>query len=271
MRDAHGSETQYEMVVERAWQKVHSRLFQRHCERHHGPPGDDASSDEDDEDGENDDCPLNPPDIIAQSPVNGEPMRYDGDEYSDYNRQARERVGAVTMMDLCASVKSYELPHKFAALMFENPHNLNVSHTQKSGFFKYFDGETWSSKNISEFDVIADGWKAKVKQFHVLMGEKYGPEWSTSFMGMFADKTIKMFEFVNPECVVKHRALQANAKKDSLRVIQNAITRMNDIKRRRGKRVRRVLCDSDFETRGKKVLRNTTWGELQLGDLQSDP
>jgi len=278
VRKQHASEDEYETVIERAWQAVRNVLYQKHCEQNHGPPlaenaepeiADDAGESSDDEDDDGADYPINTPEILAEMLVDGEAMRYDTPEDSQYNQQARERVGAVTMLDLAAVDKSYKLPYEMAELIFENPHNVNVVHAKKAGFFEYFDGEnnSWTSEDLAKLRYITDNWKKRCRDFYGLLKAKYGTEWVDSFHGIYAMKAIKMFNFVHPDCVGMIRSMEAKGKKDALRVIEKANTRIKDIRRRTGKRLRRVLSDNDFQVRGKKVLRNTTWNDLEAMDV----
>lgn len=292
MRAQHESENEYEFVIEKAWQAVHNVLFRKHCEKNHGPPvteqaeqsvaDDDQPSDKEGKEGS--EYPMNTPEAMAEMDLDGQPLYYDSKEGSDYNLRIREQVGRVTMLDRYAADKSNDLLHMFGEMLFDNPHNVNVRHTNKSGSFDFFDGQTWRSEDLSKLYIIADNWQVKIREFYHLLEQRHGEDWTDSFHGFLAYKSIEMLRFWHPDCVdhgrsmnaeekkqsiearAKKRSIEAKAKRDALRVIRMANRRVNDIKRKKGKRVRMVLSETDFVARGEKVLRSTSWGELQ-----SDP
>lgn len=290
MRSQYASDNAYQNAIENSWQAVRSVLFQEHCEKYHGLPVTGQAEHSEAEQGEAEqgeaeqgeaeqaeessdgdkisvEYPINPPEVVAQAQLDGQPLYYDSREDSDYNRRARERVAAITMLDRYAADKSLDLPHLFGELLFANPHNVNVCYTKKSGSFEFFDGQIWRSENVAKLHIVTKNWIVKIREFYHLLEERHGEDWTDSFHGLLAWKSIDMLHFWHPDCANKIRSKRARGKADALRVIHMANTRVRHVTSKTGKRVRRVLCDTDFEVKGKKILRRATWSDLESGVL----
>ena len=263
----------YEQVIEQAWHGLQETLYEKQwgeqllersaaADSTQSASGSDTESDGSSSDGQDDPTPT--PFQYEAIEVNGEPIKYDGQCSSEYNKEAKRKVGRMSILERSAVVKSLELPYEFAELLFENPHNANVKHPKKAGSIEYFDGEKkdWAFKPTCEVHSIVKNWGNKAKEYYALLEEKYGAEWTDTFDGFYAAQVLKMFDYHHPCCSKILKFLDKHVQRCALLAIENANKKVKRVKSRTGKSMKRVLSESDFEARDKKVLRNTSWAEI---------
>ena len=251
------SEENYQQIVDEAWEGLQNVLFTRFFEEREAAakPSDSESEDDSDE------APMmTPSKYMRELNVNGEPIKYDPDRSSEYNKEVKRVMATVSILERNLVEKSVSLPHEFAELLYSSPHNLNVRHPSKAGYIEYFDGKTWVKKGTNEVYRVIEHWERKAKELYLLLKEKHGAEWAGSFSERMASKVFEYSEYRHPCFAAK--PLDAYIKRRALLAINNAEERVREVKRKTGKRLRRVLSESDFEARRGTVLRKTTWGHL---------
>ena len=194
--------------------------------------------------------------------VNGEPIKYDGQPDSAYNKDAKAKVEVIAIAKHSIAVMSYWLPWKFAKLMYDCPHNSNLIHPSNAGYIKYYDGQAWIKQNACDVYMITRNWEKKLGEYFKMLEAKHGAEWAQSFQGWYISEIMRMFDVLHPDFAACENWTNARVKKEALLLIDNTNERLKAVKRRTGKRVNRVLDGNDFEVRDKKVLRRTTWEEL---------
>ena len=194
--------------------------------------------------------------------VNGEPIKYDGQRHSAYNKDAKAAVEAVAITKHSITNMSYWLPLEFAKLMYDCPHNNNLIHPSNAGYIKYYDGQTWIKQNACDVHMITDNWEKKVGEYFNMLEARHGTEWLESFHGWYVSEVMRMFSLTHPNFAACEKWATATLKKEALLLIDNMNARLKGVTRRTGKRVNRVLDVNDFDVRDKKVLRRTTWDEL---------
>ena len=191
--------------------------------------------------------------------VNGEPIKYDGQPDSAYNKDAKAKVEVIAIAKHSIAVMSYWLPWKFAKLMYDCPHNSNLIHPSNAGYIKYYDGQAWIKQNACDVYMITKNWEKKLGEYFKMLEAKH---WVQSFQGWYISEIMRMFDVLHPDFAACENWTNARVKKEALLLIDNTNERLKAVKRRTGKRVNRVLDGNDFEVRDKKVLRRTTWEEL---------
>lgn len=171
-----------------AWDRLQNDLYNEQCAAVARGAGDASPSDEDESDTDSDGCEEGP--AYDRVIVNGALIKYDGNPHSEYNRQAKEKVGNISICDLKSSADAVELPAQFAKLLSENLSNCNVVHPKNAGYFEYFDGATWVKQHTAEVDTFVSVWRDKVKECFDLLVERHGGAWLNSFEAMYAANVI---------------------------------------------------------------------------------
>lgn len=254
------TEDKYQQVVEEAWEGLRNKLYNRFFEERDASskniPRSDSESEED-----SDGAPMmTPSKYVKAVEVNGEPIKYDPDNCSEYNKQAKSTVARISIMEQDLVQKTVSLPYEFAELLYSSPHNLNVRHPSKAGYIEYFDGKTWVKKEAHRVHAVIDNWKKKVKELYLFLKEKHGAEWVGSFSEKMASRVFQYSEHEHP--AVATNRLDAYIKRRALLEIDNAEERVREVKRKTGKRLCRVLSESDYDARRGTLLRKTTWEQL---------
>lgn len=252
----------YQQIIEEAWHGLQKVLLEKKWNEREAADVAQAEQGDASDEISDDEGPMMTPLRYSMLTVNGEPLKYDGQHDSEYNQQAKDKVSTMSVIERSAVAKSYDLPHEFAELMYNNPHNCNVKHATNSGSFEYFDGTRWTKKRVDKVHSLVENWGEKAKEFNDLLKERHGSEWSDSFDGTYASHVIDMFKYQHPCCANILKFLDTHAKQCALLAIENANKKIKDVHTRTGKRMHRVLSESDFEVRDKKVLRATSWEKL---------
>ena len=273
----------YEQIIEQAWHGLQETLYERQWEEQKSEraaaaiaesstepaaqkdSGSDTESDDSSNDGSSsEEDPTPTPFEYEAIEIDGQPIKYDGHLDSIYNKEAKRKVGRMSILERSAVVKSLELPYEFAELLFENPHNSNVKHSKKSGSIEYVDVKEkgWAAKPTYEVHRIVKNWGDKAKEYCALLEEKYGAEWSNTFDGFYATQVLKMFDYHHPSCSKILKVVDKHVKRCALLAIENSNKKVKRVKSRTGKTMKLVFSESDFEARDKKVLRNTTWAKI---------
>lgn len=154
--------------------------------------------------------------------VDGEPIRYDGDPCSAYNTEARRKVATIAILELSAVGKSYDLPHEFAKLLYENPRNINVKHPTKAGFIRCYNGQSWVNKETLRVHDIVKTWRRKARELFDMLKERHGSEWEDTFSGRYATQVLNFFDYQHPRFSDHAKYLGARAKRCALIAIENA-------------------------------------------------
>lgn len=242
----------YQNIIDEMWQGLRTLLLNKEYEK-----CEDAGGSSDDE------APMMKPSDCMDLVVGGEPIRYDGNPHSEYNKEAKKKVATMAILERSAVEKRYSLPHQFAELLFASPHNLNVRHPSNAGYIEYFDGEMWVKEGNHKVDMIIGNWQEKAGELLRLLEMRHGSEWVGSFGEHMASTVLKYSKYEHG--CFSAKPLGAHVRRCALLAIDNAEERVKLLKRRTGKRLRRVLSESDFDVRGGSLLRSTTWEELFHG------
>lgn len=260
------SPEQYSNCVETAWEEVWNDLYTKKCSEEAMEDARGAASS-----GSAKEKTALQDRVLDDGPgydkiiLNGQPMKYDCDVNSAYNKQAKEEVERMLILDRKAHADAVELPVKFAELLSQNLSNCNVLHSKHAGYFKYFDGIMWVTKINPQVYEIISVWENKVQECFDLLGERHGDNWLGSFEAVFASNVIAKFKCRHNRTSCRgYLAIETRAKprRAALLAVDNANSRIKAVESRTGKRVRRVFSKHEGEAHKRKVHKNVSWEEL---------
>jgi len=194
--------------------------------------------------------------------LNGEPVEYDSDPDSEYNKETKRRTEEISLLEESARYRTFTIPHEMASLLYENPHNSNVIASTKSGDIKYFNGKSWVKISTDELDQIVENWIQKTRQTVEMFKNHSDSDFAKSNEAQYATNVLDMLEDGESVHVSEQKGCTKFAKKRSLICIENMNMRLKGVGSVTGKRVKRV---SGRENGLKNVVRNTTWEQLESG------
>lgn len=237
------SEAAYAARVHRLWEK--NRRIKRHKRMNTEPV---LMSDCSDDEG----------DLILK----GEPVEYDSDLDSEYNKETKRRTEELSLLEESAKYRGFTIPHEVASLLFENPHNSNVIASTKSGDIKYFNGISWVKISTDELDQIVENWIQKTRQTVEMFKNHSDSDFAQSNEAQYVTNVLDMLEDGVTVHVNEQKGCSKFAKKRSLICIENMNMRLKGVESVTGRRVKRV---SGREPGLQNIVRNTTWDELESG------
>lgn len=156
-------------------------------------------------------------------------------------------------------IEEYGKVHKntivtdFAKVLYDNPHNANVSINHKNGNFKIFDGRKWSQYEMPRLcEFILENLRRKVREAldHLNLNEKKFTRGFIEYIDFIWDDDEK---FKDNRLVRKRLANAVQA------AVDNEISSIRD---HFGKKIRRVNgCDVKGSPRA--ILYENSWGDLR--------
>lgn len=199
----------------------------------------------------------------------GEPVRFEADSDSEYNKVLRVRVENRAMLHEAGNSRAYDLPHEMAQLFYSNPHNSNIVGSTKSGDVKYFDGTRWIQTTVNQLlEVIIDNWKLKTKETVELLEQDAGEDLTGSFEGDYSSKVIRMFDIEQLVTEPNRKWINRWVRKQSLGAIGKSCAELKHAEETTRKRIKRV-SGKEAHLKGKPVVRNTTsWDEFVSMEIE---
>lgn len=193
----------------------------------------------------------------------GEPIRFEADSDSEYNKEVRIRVENRAMVYEAGKCRAYDLPHEMAQLFYSNPHNSNIVGSTKSGDVKYFDGTRWIQTTVNQMlEVITDNWKLKTKETVELLEQDAGEDLTGSFEGWYSSQVMRTFDIEQLVTEPNRKWINRWVRKQSLGAIGKSCAELKHAEETVRKRIKRV-SGKEAHLKGKPVVRNTTsWDEL---------